>query len=132
MEWQDLGVRRLRWTESLLDTIRIEQYCTKSAIERTLNRDLKSQFQTLVYCLLDVPPSTSLSFPLCPNSHPLPFVLINSYPPFRTQPNSHSLSTDFSNILNPDSDYCFLSHRNLYFALKKKKSFLNKRNFILS
>lgn len=119
MEWQDLAVRGLRRTESLLDVIHIEQYCSKSAIERTLNRDPKNQFQTLVYCILDMPSSTSLSFPLCPNSHPLPFVLSNSYLLFRTQPNSHSLSTDFSDILNPDPDYCYLSHRNLYFSFKK-------------
>lgn len=52
MGWQDLGARRLKWTDSLSYAISIEQYCTKSAIERALNREPENWFQTLVCCLL--------------------------------------------------------------------------------
>lgn len=61
MGWHYVGVRRLRWTDSLSYAIGIEQYCTKSAIERALNREPENWFQTLVCCLLGV---LSLTEPL--------------------------------------------------------------------
>lgn len=54
------GSEQLRWTESLLDAVSIEPYCTKSAREKKRDREPEHQFQTLASCFSDMLSSVSL------------------------------------------------------------------------